>query len=165
MAFLDNYEPVAERVDKFWKDHPSGRIHTEIVMINETEVVVKASIYTDRDDTRPAAIDFAQETRNSSQINRQNFLENCTTSAIGRSLATLGYQTKINGKPQKPSREDMKAVVRESVTDATDLLSKASVAALSGNLDELRDIYKQAQAAKLSEKDLAAIKDLATSLK
>ena len=79
MGFMDNYEPVADRIAKFWAKHSNGRIHTEVVLINETEIVIKASIYTDREDARPAAIDFAQETRNSSAINKQNFIENCST--------------------------------------------------------------------------------------
>ncbi len=46
MGFLDNYEPVANRIAKFWADHSQGRIHTEIKLINETEVIVMASVYT-----------------------------------------------------------------------------------------------------------------------
>ncbi len=75
MAFLDNYEPVANRIAKFWDKYPNGRIHTEIKLINETEVIVMASVYTDREDMRPAAIDYAHETRGSSNINRLSFLE------------------------------------------------------------------------------------------
>ena len=72
MGFMDNYEPVADRVAKFWEKYPNGRIHTEIKLINETEIVIQASAFTDREDARPAAIDFAQETRNSSAINKQS---------------------------------------------------------------------------------------------
>ena len=62
MAFLPaDYEPVDSRIHKFWNDYPQGRIHTEIVLINETEIVIKASIFADRDDPRPVSIDFAQE--------------------------------------------------------------------------------------------------------
>ena len=76
MGFMDNYEPVADRIAKFWEKHPNGRIHTEIKLINETEIVIMASVYTDREDMRAAAIDFAQETRNSSPINKTSFIEN-----------------------------------------------------------------------------------------
>ena len=48
MGFMDNYEPVADRIAKFWEKHPNGRIHTEIKLINETEIVIMASVYTDR---------------------------------------------------------------------------------------------------------------------
>lgn len=165
MSFLDNYEPVADRIAKFWEKYPNGRLHTEIVLINETEIVIKASAYTDREDPRPAAIDFAQETRGSSSINKQNFIENCSTSALGRVLATLNFQPKKDGKAVRPSREDMKAVQRASVDESKDLLNRATVEALAGNLEALRAIYKEAQSAKLSADDLKKIADLASSLK
>lgn len=165
MSFLDNYEPVADRIGKFWEKYPNGRLHTEIVLINETEIVIKASAFTDREDTRPAAIDFAQETRGSSNINKQSFIENCSTSALGRVLATLNFQPKKDGKAVRPSREEMKAVVRASQEQTKDLLQLATVEALAGNLEALRGIYKEAQAAGLAAEDLKKISDLAASLK
>jgi hypothetical protein len=165
MSFLDNYEPVADRISKFWDKYPQGRLHTEIVLINETEIVIKASAFTDRDDPRPAAIDFAQETRGSSNINKQSFIENCSTSALGRVLATLNFQPKRDGKAVRPSREEMKAVSKASTEQTKDFLSRATVMALGGNLELLRDIYKEAQAAGIDAEDLKKIADLAASLK
>jgi hypothetical protein len=135
------------------------------VLINETEIVIKASAYTDRDDARPAAIDFAQETRGSSNINKQSFIENCSTSALGRVLATLNFQPKRDGKAVRPSREEMKAVSKASTAQTKDLLSLATVEALAGNLEALRGIYKEAKDAGLEESDLKKIQDLAASLK
>ena len=165
MSFLDNYEPVADRIGKFWDKYPNGRLHTEIVLINETEIVIKASAFTDRDDPRPAAIDFAQETRGSSNINKQSFIENCSTSALGRVLATLNFQPKRDGKAVRPSREEMKAVSQASTTQAKDFLSRASVHALGKNLELLRDVYKEAKDAGVSAEDLQKIETLANSLK
>jgi hypothetical protein len=165
MSFLDNYEPVADRISKFWDKYPNGRLHTEIVLINETEIVIKASAFTDRDDPRPAAIDFAQETRGSSNINKQSFIENCSTSALGRVLATLNFQPKRDGKAVRPSREEMKAVQRASMEQVSDLLQRATVEALQGNLEALRAIYKEAQGANLPADQLKKIADLASSLK
>ena len=165
MSFLDNYEPVADRIGKFWEKYPNGRLHTEIVLINETEIVIKASAYTDREDTRPAAIDFAQETRGSSNINKQSFIENCSTSALGRVLATLNFQPKRDGKAVRPSREEMKAVSKASTQQTKDFLSLATVEALGGNLEALRGIYKDAKDAGVEEADLKKISDLAASLK
>lgn len=150
MSFLDNYEPVADRIAKFWERWPEGRLHTEIVLINETEVVIKASAYTNRDDTRPAAIDFAQETRGSSSINKQNFIENCSTSALGRCLATLNFQPKRdNGKAVRPSREEMrKAVTAESVApkpSMENLETQLRVLSASKNLEGLRELFKDAK--------------------
>jgi hypothetical protein len=162
MGFMDNYEPVADRIAKFWAKHSNGRIHTEVVLINETEIVIKASIYTDREDARPAAIDFAQETRNSSAINKQNFIENCSTSAIGRALATLGFQPKRDGKAVRPSQEEMLKVSSEAVGAVVkDLESRASVLALSKDVEGLRELYKEAQNAGAPKRTLDKITELA----
>ena len=47
----------------------------------------------------------------------------------------------------------------------SDLLQRATVEALQGNLEALRAIYKEAQAAKLPADQLKKIADLASSLK
>lgn len=156
MAFLDDYEPVADRITKFWAKYPNGRIITEIKLINETEVVVQASIFTDREDTRPASVDWAHETRGSSNINRASFLENCSTSAIGRGLATLGFSTK-----KRPSREEMEKVT----AGHRDFLVQASEAADNKDLETLRTIYAAAVKSQVDNNILDAIMKLADGLK
>lgn len=159
MAFdLSSYEPVSERITKFWAKYPEGRLHTDIMLINETEVIIKASAYTDRTDAKPAAIDYAQETRNSSHINKNNFVENCSTSAIGRVLNTLGISSK-GGK--RPSREEMLKVVAAQ----RNFLEEASTAAANKDLDTLRVIYNSAEKSQVDNEILEAIKKLAESLK
>jgi hypothetical protein len=159
MAFdLSSYEPVSDRITKFWTKYPNGRLHTEIVLINETEVVVKALAFTDREDGKPAAIDFAQETRNSSHINKNNFLENASTSAIGRVLNTLGISSK-GGK--RPSREEMLKVVSAQ----RNFLEEASIAAANKDIETLRVIYGSAEKSQVDNEILDAIKKLAESLK
>jgi len=117
---LENYEPVAVRIDKFWKAHPQGRIITDLVEFSGERVIARAEIYTDREDTRPAAVDYALEVQGSSNVNRNFHLEACVTSAIGRALATLNFQgdpTKLGGDA-RPSREEMSKVQRTSSTPA-----------------------------------------------
>jgi hypothetical protein len=157
MGFLDNYEPVADRITKFWKTYPNGRIHTEIKLINETEVIVMASVYTDREDIRPAAIDYAHETRGSSNINRASFLENCSTSAIGRGLATLGFSTSKN----RASREEMLKVTAEH----RNFLIEAQEAHSNKDLETLRTIYAAAVKSAVDNETLSAIKAYAEELK
>lgn len=144
MAFLPaDYEPVDSRIHKFWEQFPSGRIHTEIVLINETEIVIKASVFTDRDDPRAAAIDFAHETRNSSPVNKTSFVENCSTSAIGRALATLGFSPK--GQNKRPSREEMQKVERmAAITPIRDWELELTGLAELGDVDGLRELRKDA---------------------
>jgi hypothetical protein len=141
MAFLPNdYEPVDSRIHKFWTDYPQGRIHTEIVLINETEIVIKASIFADRDDPRPVSIDFAQETRNSSPVNKLSFVENCATSAIGRALATFSYSPK--GK--RPSKEEMEKVQRGEVYNERDWNADIDNLVVAKDLEGLRQLRKDA---------------------
>lgn len=118
---LENYEPVAVRIDKFWKTHPQGRIITDLVEFSGDRVIARAEIYTDREDPRPAAVDFALEVQGSSNVNRNFHLEACVTSAIGRALATLNFQgdpSKLGGDA-RPSREEMQKVQRTSAGQVT----------------------------------------------
>lgn len=82
------YKPVAMRVNEFRSEHPDWGIRTELVM-NDATVIIKASVVTSEDFV--IGTGYAEETRNSSQINRTSALENCETSAIGRALAACGY--------------------------------------------------------------------------
>lgn len=103
-GFLDDYEPVEDRLAKFWADHPEGRIITEMLTAPEGQWIVKASVH------RTLTVDgFADGTGHAHEhvtekgVNSTSALENCETSAIGRALANLGYAAK--GK--RPSREEM----------------------------------------------------------
>ena len=164
MSFMDNYEPVADRIAKFWDKYPNGRLHTEIVLINETEVVIKASAFTDREDARPASIDFAQETRNSSSINKTSFIENCATSALGRCLATLNFQPKRDGKAVRPSKEEMKKVAAAQPV-ANDFSVRLAFLQAQQDLEGLRALYKEAQTLGANADTLANIKKAAEAIK
>lgn len=125
-GFLDDYEPVEDRLAKFWADHPEGQIVTEVLPAPEGQWVVRASVWRTglhilagdlltneaTSDIRavmniPDATGHAQETIGSSNVNTTSALENCETSAIGRALANLGYAAK--GK--RASREEMSKTV------------------------------------------------------
>ena len=108
MFNLDDYETVEERLIKYWKDHPDGQIHTEIMESTATRFIVKASIFRTEADARPWATGLAEETVQGRGVNATSALENCETSAIGRALANAGYATK--GK--RASREEMGKVSR-----------------------------------------------------
>jgi len=45
MGFLDDYEPVEDRLRAFWEDHPHGRIETELVRAEAGEYIVKALVW------------------------------------------------------------------------------------------------------------------------
>lgn len=137
MAFnMADYEPVEARITRFWEKFPDGRILTEIVERTETDIIVKATVYTDRGDTMPAASDYAHETIGAGNINRTSWLENCATSAIGRALANLGFSPK--GK--RPSREEMAKVEKTS----RDFVAEGTLLASEGSVEALRELYKVA---------------------
>ena len=107
---LDNYETVEDRLKAFWKDNPKARINTEIVHMTDdgTCVTVRAEIYKMEEDARPVTTGIAQETKGQGGFaNKDAWVENCETSAIGRALANWLYQGST--KP-RPSREEMSKV-------------------------------------------------------
>jgi len=106
MFNLEDYETVEERLVKFWKEHPDGRISTQIIEHTLQRFIVSASIYRTEVDVHPWTTGYAEETVSTRGVNSTSALENCETSAIGRALANAGYVTK--GK--RPSREEMAKV-------------------------------------------------------
>ena len=103
MFNLEDYETVEERLAKFWKDNPDGRIDTVLVEHTLQRFIVKAAIYRTEVDASPWTTGYAEETVSTRGVNSTSALENCETSAIGRALANAGFATK--GK--RPSREEM----------------------------------------------------------
>ena len=107
---LDNYETVEERLKVFWKENPKARINTEIVHMTDdgTCVTVRAEIYKMEVDARPVTTGIAQETKGQGGFaNKDAWVENCETSAIGRALANWIYQ---GSNKARPSREEMSKV-------------------------------------------------------
>ena len=94
------YETVASRVNRFRQDdqHKNLAIRTELITADEDYVVMKASIVDIVKNGTEATIGefvlatgYAEEKRNSTNINKTSALENAETSAIGRALAAFGY--------------------------------------------------------------------------
>jgi hypothetical protein len=110
MAFdLSNYEDVDTRIHRFWELHQNGRISTDIVYQGHNsegqlkQVIIRARVWKDKTSGKPDAVDFAEEILGSTPVNRASFIENCSTSAIGRALATLG----MSKKGSRPSTSEM----------------------------------------------------------
>jgi hypothetical protein len=124
---IEDYEPVASRLARFWEKHPEGRVITKLVTIEGDRVVVQADIYVDREDDRPIATDFAEEIRGSNNVNKTSHVENACTSAIGRALADCDFASSTDWT-RRPSREEMQKVERMSgdtrITEPSNLASE-----------------------------------------
>lgn len=112
---LDDYEPVADRVAAFWKDHPEGSIITQLVTENEAYVIVRATVRWGSKlvDNVCEADGYARQSLTGAKAGsaeQKAPLETCETSAIGRALANAGYQTK-----GRASREEMAKVQTQTV--------------------------------------------------
>jgi len=124
MFNLDDYETVEERLVKYWKDHPDGRIETKLIEASASRFIVQAYIYRTEADQQAWSSGLAEETVQGRGVNATSALENCETSAIGRALATAGYATK--GK--RPSREEMSKVAAKQVVQDSVQQVKAKMA-------------------------------------
>lgn len=110
---LNKYDTVESRLEKFWDAHPEGRILTNIISDPDKldEVVVRAEIYADREDSRPVSTGIAFEKRGTAFKDGANFtshVENAETSAIGRAFANWIYKAKKDSP--RPSQQEMRKV-------------------------------------------------------
>jgi hypothetical protein len=122
MAFnLDDYEPVASRISKFYDAHPDGRIITELVHYLADVAVFKAEIYIG---DVLVATGWEEEVRNSSHINKTSHLANAETGAVGRGLAN--YNLAGSDPSKRPSREEMGKVQRmtQSTSAGSDVVTE-----------------------------------------
>lgn len=105
---LDEYEPVEDRLRRFYNDYKDGRVITEVVQQTDDHITIKASLYRNFEDEKVWATGIAEEVRGrGGPVNATSHVENCETSAIGRALANANYAGK-----KRPSREEMAKVNR-----------------------------------------------------
>jgi hypothetical protein len=124
MAFnLNDYETVEERISKFWKDYPDGRIETELLEAGTNRFIVEARIFRTEADPKPYATDMAAESFKPDTSLAEFALERCSTSAIGRALATGGFATK-----KRASREEMAKVNRVTNEERSAVIANAPLA-------------------------------------
>jgi len=107
MFNLNDYETVAQRVIRFQKAYPTGRIVTRITFHDplKGEVTAEASVYRNQEDTLPAGVDSAFGVASTYPKQMAKFyVEDTLTSATGRALSLILEVT------HKPTREDMEKV-------------------------------------------------------
>lgn len=82
------YVEVNERLKEFRNNFKDYSLTTEIIELTPDYCVLKAVITDDKGVIR--ATGLAQESRESSYINKTSYVENCETSAWGRALGNFG---------------------------------------------------------------------------
>jgi hypothetical protein len=109
MGFLDNYEASRERLERWIKTYPTGRIETRIVEFSAEKgfVLVEARAFRNQEDTQPAGIDFGYGYQGAYQPNMKRwFVEDTVTSAIMR------VQQLVMGGAERSTKEVMEQVER-----------------------------------------------------
>jgi len=113
MAFdLSQYETVDERLHKWWKEFPDGRLETEIIEASQSRFIVICKLYRTEADPKPYSTGIASETVSDRGVNASFALPNCETSAIGRAISNAG----LSPKGKRPSREEMASVNEKQFT-------------------------------------------------
>lgn len=119
---LENYEPVAVRLDRWLSTHPGTQVLTELLTEPGADICVfKASLLVDG---AIVATGHAEEIRNAGNVNRTSHVENCETSAIGRALANAGAAGST--LESRPSREEMAKVQRVTQQGNTTITGPAN---------------------------------------
>jgi hypothetical protein len=138
---LENYETVEERLKVFWKENPNANINTEVVHITDdgTCVTIKATIYIFQQDESIVAVStgIAQETKGQGGFaNKDAWVENCETSAIGRALANWKYQ---GSNKARPSREEMSKVGNQDNVEVTKVRTPRTTKAQQEQMNKVVD--------------------------
>jgi len=134
---LDEYELVEDRLKAYWKDNPKGTITTDVVHITDDGSCVTIKAYVHNNDGELVATGIAQETKGQGGFaNKDAWVENCETSAIGRALANWKYQGSNKKRPSaeemskvgnsKPKVEVEKAAAKPMTKDEATSLNKAA---------------------------------------
>jgi hypothetical protein len=163
---LNDYETVEQRIKRFYKDNPEGRIITDnITTVQDRQVgtwVTKSYIYLNAEDQEknlPKATGLAFEVDSAKGPQATSALEVCETSSIGRALANANYSGN-----KRASREEMEKVARDARPKATAKDWDAMTLALGNDIEGLRLLYSQAKTGGATDDTLDRIKAVANGL-
>jgi hypothetical protein len=119
---LDDYEPVAARLDRWLENRIGGfmsssndypRVLTRMISEPGADIcVMRAELWLGE---MLISTGYAEEVRGSGNVNRTSHVENCETSAIGRALANCGMAG--SDMTKRPSREEMAKVQRQTTSN------------------------------------------------
>ena len=156
---LKDYIQVNERIMKFWELYPNGRIHNEIVSWQDGILIMRTTVWKDKNDAFPSANGHAYEKEGSSYINSSSLLENAETSSAGRALALIGLEIKRS----VASKEEVANAIhqQEQAQQEPDRLNDPAIRAkwqmLAGHMDEYEVNMKKLRAKGMTWAQIEAV--------
>jgi len=127
---MDDYVDVAERIRQFKEKYPDGSLQTsapEVIAVGDkTYIAVAAAAYRTPDDPRPGMGSAWEPVPGPTPFTRDSELMNAETSAWGRAIVALGFETK-----KIASANEVRNRQGSSEPDQAD---RGSAAAAPGNL-------------------------------
>jgi hypothetical protein len=160
------YKTVALRVQEFREQNKDYSIITEIVKLDDEQCVIKASVINNVGQI--ISTGHGCEFKQSSQINRTSYVENCETSAIGRALACFG----LGGTEFASADEVANAIHQQTIKKSNTVEPpKEPITPMAGALDgftvdELDSFSRLAEEITffVNNDDVASAKEVAASL-
>jgi len=151
----NSYEPVEQRIKRFYDAHPDGRIITDCVVAGQDGTwLFKAYVYLTEGDQAaglPKATGYASEREGGPQSEWKAELGE--TSCIGRALANMN----LSGN-KRASREEMEKVAR---SENRDWLAEADT---MGDVKQLRVLWADAKQAGADKDTLKQLEERARGL-
>jgi hypothetical protein len=135
---LDDYIPVNERIIEFYHRYPDGSIQAEILEIDDSHVIMRASAYREPTDERPGVGHAHEINDGTNMMMKTSMLEICETSAWGRALAGLGLEV----SKAIASREEMAAAEKREGKLVEKIATKAEPEKEEGYSKKM-DLFKK----------------------
>ena len=130
------YAEVNQRIKAFRMLYPNGTIATELLKDENGICTFAARVY---DGEVLLGTGHAQEKEDSSYINKQSYIENCETSAVGRALGMLGIgiDTSVASADEISNAINNQTISEAQAKALTDLAQQKGV-----NIDDILKKYK-----------------------
>lgn len=163
------YADVAQRIKAFRMVYPTGFILTNIISNEDGVCVVQAQVghYDDNGNPLMLATGDAYEEKNSSYINKTSYIENASTSAIGRALGACGFgiDTSVCSAEELNNALDSQAANEQKKAQKATQKQIELITELVPDLDKMCAYYKVKDVSELSAEDASKIIKMKTRKK
>lgn len=147
------YEPVEDRLVRFFDKYPQGRVVTEMLVDDGKRFIFKASVFRNFEDQYPIATGHDEAIIGSTPINKISSCANSETSSIGRALANAGFAK----SGYRVSAEEMQKV--HDLVDATPYMKAIENSLDTQGLEQVAKLIKDSEKT-LSNEDVSNLRKL-----